>query len=117
MGRVVSYARLYAAAFARGRGDINTWLTARLHRAARAPLAQRSALAKHVHTLARTQHIGTWLNAETLAAVVRARTLARLATLALLRKLQRRIVRHLWRPDGALARREAERCCALLAGR
>ena len=99
----VSYGRVYRRAHAAGRYGVAAWIRTQLRRPRRP--AARIAWATHLRTLVNTQALCEDVDAATRALVLSETRLAHLAAVARLRVLQRRIVRHLWRPGGPMARK------------
>lgn len=68
------------------------------------PLRERYTWTRHIMTFHRTNHYGRNLITHDLdALLMRHRRIAELHRLACLRKVQRAVLTHLWRPEGAMA--------------
>ena len=103
--RSITYARVYDGIFHSGSGvRVNAWACARMRRAR--TIRTRLGWSSHVLTVARTQEVGRKLWPETLALARRQQRMCELAQAMAVRKLQRRLVEHLWRPGGALFLRD-----------
>lgn len=101
--RVLTYSTVYNRTFRKGRDFVNPWIRSQLSRSIRRPLSAHSiALRSHIATLMHTQHIRTWFDHETRHTLARTTRMAHIATMISLRRLQRRILQHLWRPGGRL---------------
>ena len=99
-----TYARVYHRAYQAGAAGVDAWVRATLRRPR--SLATRLRWTSHVLTLAGTQGLGRRIAPATLRRVHTHRRLAHLGWVLLrLVPLQRRLVRHLWRPGGALMQR------------
>jgi len=99
-----TYARVYHRAFQAGAAGVDRWVRTAL----RAPRSHGARLrwTTHILTLACTQDLGRRIAPETLRRVHAHHRLAHLGWVLLrLVPLQRRVLRHLWRPGGALMRR------------
>lgn len=109
------YARVYADAYlAYRRKDMAGWIRRTIRRSR--AVATRIAWSTHMLTVARTQSIAAPLPPPTLRLLQEERRLAQLCwIITRLRPLQRRILDFLWRPGGAMARREAAAAQATLA--
>ena len=108
--RAFTYHDVYHAAYRVGAQNVDAWArkcVARLrtHRA-------RLHWTQHALTLARSQELGRHVTCATWTAIARVHRLAQLGAVMRLRLLQRRVVRHLWRPGGALMMRQWEELLA-----
>ena len=103
MGVPVTYAATYRTAYRHRMRDLNRWVHKRVvgERSLRARLWR----SKHVLVMASTQTLGAQLSAQTLRETALAYRTASLEARLRLRALQRRLIEHLWRPEGALATR------------
>ena len=99
----IPYSRVYNRAFRVGPDRLNRWIQLSISRTR--TLHTRHQWTTHVLTLARTQRLGSKIHPDTLSMVRATRALVFVGVLARLRHLQLRILRHLWRPGGALMRR------------
>ena len=69
-------------------------------------IPSRLCVTRHLHTLSLTQTLGARIDGATKRYIYTQHRLAHLAwVISRLRPLQRRIVEHLWRPTGRMARR------------
>ena len=107
----LTYAHVYNRAYKCRRTTLDAWARARLRRARTLPM--RLSWGKHLLTLSRTQHMGTHMTLATRGLAHATHRLAVLGMLCRLRVLQRHILRHLWRPGGALMVRQMHRAQAL----
>ena len=92
------YNKLYKASRRRIDKTITTHLSSGCTRT-------RHSWASHLHTILRSQTLGTQIRAETARAIVTACRLHTLERMQHIRRIQRAVVRWLWRPAGPLARR------------
>jgi hypothetical protein len=104
--RSITYAHVYTRALAVGAPRLDGWVRRRFtrlhsHRA-------RLLWGRHLLTLLRTQSVARSVSLSTLDFVFRVDRLAHLGAVWKLRCLQRRILRHLWRPGGRLMWRECQ---------
>lgn len=97
-----SYASLYNAAYMahKQKKDINPILHRRLTQATRFSTLRKTSWI--ILTISQTQTIGHWIRPELVDRASRVQQTCMLGRTVLLRRLQRRIVTHLWRPHGTL---------------
>ena len=110
------YSRVYNQMFKVAQGDkrgrvshcVGDWIRKRLAAQDRS-VQERILFSSHVATLCRTQRLGQHVDMEVMELVRRDRRLAEIAAGIKLRKLQWRILDHLWRPGGSLMLRQGMR--------
>ena len=110
---LITYAHIYNRAFgvwtlsSSNRPRLNAWLRARITRARK--LSTRARWARGVLLMARTQTLGRHVHPDVRTLAGSVHRLCVIGSLMRIRHLQRRAIRRLWRPGGALMRRECER--------
>tara|TARA_B110000046_G_scaffold4946_2_gene5261 strand:- start:507 stop:872 length:366 start_codon:yes stop_codon:yes gene_type:complete len=99
----LSYRAVYDAAYRAGMQGVDAWV----RKGARRLRTHRARLhwTRYVLTFAHSQGLGQHVTSHTLDTVAHMHRLAELGALMRLRLLQRRLLRHLWRPGGALMMR------------
>lgn len=110
--RTCTYAAVYNAAYGSGHRKVDEWVRRKLGR--HRDLKHRLDFARHLLKVSRSSPISRWLHADTRWQVEREARLAHLTAAMRLRSLQRRLVRHLWRPGGRLCQREGAKAMACL---
>ena len=104
----ITYAHVYNGIFktSASHQNVNAWIADRIRRTT--TLRTRMLWIQHMRTIVVTQAIGRNLGQPTTDLLDRCSRLCRVGKLIVLRKLQRRIVQHLWRPGGVLFLRSME---------
>ena len=88
--------------------SVARWIRTRVQRR-RSRLSDRLRFARHMRTIRQTQTIGSRIDPETLTFLERVEHALTLGWIIHhLRPLQRRVIKHLWRPDGPMERRRRE---------
>lgn len=98
--RRCTYATTYNTCFELDRSRLNKWVQRRLLYGER--LSTRVRFCTHIDTLARTQNMSHKLSHDTHTLIQRMKRVLQAAIMLHLRRLQRRILHHLWRPGGTL---------------
>ena len=112
-----TYARTYNRFFCRsgrsqGHSTIHRWITRTLHDT-RQRISSRIRFANHILTIHRTQRVGNHIEQSLYNTVVHHHRSLTLGWIILyLRPLQRRILQHLWRPNGPMYRKTCSRMLA-----
>lgn len=104
MYRRRSYSYVYNSVYDRLRSKqaLNSWVLDGLDLRMLRDVASRYYFSKHVLTIGATQRLGKSLHEATLRRAARVHRLSTLGRTMLLRRLQCRIIRYLWRPKGRL---------------
>lgn len=102
---MITYSELYNRAFQlKGNTDLfNRYLSLKLTSATHSISQYQTS--KHILTLGRTQRLGEIVQCHTIRQAQTAHKLSVLRHTAMLRKLQHKIIMHLWRPGGPLFHR------------
>ena len=108
-GTRTCYATLYNAAYMarERRKDINPILRKRLTQARKFATLRKTSWI--ILKISQTQSIGHWIRPELVDRARRVHKTCLLGRTVLLRRLQRRILAHLWRPNGTLFHRHTPR--------
>lgn len=109
--RPILYSTVYNKLYSAPRGRVGATITRHLQ--SRCAITRRR-WAAHLYTIHCTQTLGHAFDCHTLDEIATTRRLCELETLQHLRRLQRAVASWLWRPDGALAHRCAERWVTIL---
>jgi hypothetical protein len=104
-----TYSYLYNGAFRhqKKRATLNDWICTRFTKAK--DFTSRFLISKHILTLAHTQTLGGKLDQTTVESARAINRLCVLGHLISLRRLQRQIIKYLWRPNGVLYHRYCPR--------
>ena len=99
-----SYAHVYNKTYKLGPRWLKS-ITKRQKWFSRHSISQKARWTKHIQTMLHTQHVASKIPPETRTELSHVTILTHIASLIMLRRLQRRIQQFLWRPGGPMMTR------------